>query len=500
MAVHLGQDLRWRPEGTTASCHSNRSRNYHNESKAKPHEAVLSLDVLDSPRPEAEPIITTHAENNYNRLRRMPRQKSQHVDDPRLVGERIRAARTRAGLSQSALSFPGCSPAYISRVEAGDRIPSLQVLRELGRQLGVSADFLAAGQEAGDEPAPLVEADVALRLGELDTAEELYRGALKRTLTGEDQGRAHAGLGQLAFRRDETSAAIEHLERAFDLFGEARYNDPTHADTLGRAYVAVGRHAEAIALFEGWLEEMTSRSNEAEEVRFSVLLANALIDGGSFGRAAELLGHALAKSTGWTDPVARASTLWSQSRLHAVQGDSANAARYARRALAILEATELTNYTARAHQLLAFIELDRGNPSEALHLLKTGRALLGDTGTKVEIAKFKLEEARALAQVGESDEAGALAMEAVGLLGEADPPDAGRAYEVLADVFVQIGERDRAKELYELAIESHEQQARPYLSGAYSKLAEILKAEGRTEEALALLEKAVAMRIVPTPL
>lgn len=371
------------------------------------------------------------------------------------------------------------------------------MLRELGQKLGVSADFLATGQEAGDEPAPLLEAEVALRLDDLDTAQELFRSALKRALPQQDQARAHAGLGQLAFRRDETGAAIEHLERAFDLFAEGKYSEPANADTLGRAYSAAGRQEEAIALFEEWLREMSARSNEQEEVRFSVLLANALIDGGSFPRAAEILGHALAKSADWADPMARASTLWSQSRLHAVQGDTANAARYARKALAILEQTELTTYTARAHQLLAFIELDGGNPTEALQLLRQGQALLGDGGSKVEVAKFKLEQARALAQLGESDAAGELAMETMGLLQQADPPDAGRAYEVLADVFVQIGEPDRAKELYELAIESHEQHGRPYLSGAYTKLAEILKAEGRIEEALALLEKAVAMRTAP---
>jgi tetratricopeptide (TPR) repeat protein len=220
----------------------------------------------------------------------------------------------------------------------------------------------------------------------------------------------------------------------------------------------------------------------------------AVIDEGSFGRAAEILGHALAKSADWGDPMARASTLWSQSRLNAVQGDTGNAARYARKALAILEQTELTSYTARAHQLLAFTELERGNPEEALRLLRRGRELLGEGGSKVEVAKFKLEEARALAQLGQLEEAGELAMETMGLLSEADPPDAGRAYEVLADVFHQIGEGDRAKELYELAIESHEKHGRPYLSGAYTKLAEILKAEGRIEDALALLEKAVAMK------
>src|SRR6185312_8668522 len=102
----------------------------------------------------------------------MPRQKSTHVDSPAAVGERLRVARIKASLSQRQLSFPGCSPAYISRIESGDRIPSLQLLRELGRRLGVSEDYLATGSEfSGDLGGALVEAEVALRLNDLEEAD-----------------------------------------------------------------------------------------------------------------------------------------------------------------------------------------------------------------------------------------------------------------------------------------------------------------------------------------
>src|SRR3989304_2884596 len=101
----------------------------------------------------------------------MPRQKSTHADSPKAVGCRLKEARERSGLSQRALSFPGCSPAYISRIEAGERIPSLQLLRELGRQLGGSEDFLATGTEAGaSRSSLLVDAEVALRLDHLEPA------------------------------------------------------------------------------------------------------------------------------------------------------------------------------------------------------------------------------------------------------------------------------------------------------------------------------------------
>ena len=55
-------------------------------------------------------------------------------------------------MSQSDLAFPGCSPAYISRIERGERIPSLQVLRELAERCGVSETFLAWGRKDWLDP------------------------------------------------------------------------------------------------------------------------------------------------------------------------------------------------------------------------------------------------------------------------------------------------------------------------------------------------------------
>ena len=71
-----------------------------------------------------------------------------HVDDPAAVGRRIKEARLAAGLSQRQLSFPGCSAAYISRLEAGDRVPSLQLLRKLAVKLNADEQYLATGVEA----------------------------------------------------------------------------------------------------------------------------------------------------------------------------------------------------------------------------------------------------------------------------------------------------------------------------------------------------------------
>ena len=78
------------------------------------------------------------------------RARTPHYDDPTAVGLRVREARDAAGLSQRELSFPGCSSAYISRIERGERIPSLQVMREIARRTGISEQALAYGHEVLD--------------------------------------------------------------------------------------------------------------------------------------------------------------------------------------------------------------------------------------------------------------------------------------------------------------------------------------------------------------
>ena len=61
----------------------------------------------------------------------MPRRPSNHVDDPIAVGQRLRQAREAAGLTQRELSFEGCTAAYVSRIEAGARVPQAGFLAPL---------------------------------------------------------------------------------------------------------------------------------------------------------------------------------------------------------------------------------------------------------------------------------------------------------------------------------------------------------------------------------
>ena len=426
----------------------------------------------------------------------MPRQKSTHVDSPAAVGRRLKRAREKAGLSQRQLAFPGCSPAYISRIESGDRIPSLQLLRELGRRLGVSEDYLAVGSDsARGRDEGLVEAEVLLRLDEREPAERIYRDALAKAVAPRERAEALAGLGQLAFRAGRPREAVDHIEQALAFYGGAEADRPGLVDTLGRAYAMVGELESAIGLFERCLEQVEARDDRIEVLRFSVLLAYALIDSGRFGRAEELLGRALAIGKEFSDPVIRARLYWSQSKLHGERNELELAARYARKALELIELTENTHYFARAHQLLAHIELDRGRVEEALEVLQEGWPLMAETGNQLERAQFRLEEARALAKLGRREEAAALAMQISGLISDSHPEDAARSYSVLAGVFEELGEQSRAQELYELAAELLQpHNPSRYLIDVYARLAELAEADGRKEDAFDYMKKALGMQ------
>lgn len=109
------------------------------------------------------------------------RPRTPHYDDPRAVGRRLYEGRLAAGLSQRELAFPGCSAAYISRIECGERVPSLQVLRELARRIGLTEAALAYGRETIDAGVTrcLGELEEAGASGERDAQERAYRALAK---------------------------------------------------------------------------------------------------------------------------------------------------------------------------------------------------------------------------------------------------------------------------------------------------------------------------------
>src|SRR5437868_3472327 len=109
------------------------------------------------------------------------------------IGQRLKRLRLERNLSQRELAAPGVSYAYISRIEAGSRQPSVKALRRLAAKLGVSAHFLETGSDIAaeeDRELRLSDVELAIRLGETEGAEETLRELVSETVAAGDRSSA----------------------------------------------------------------------------------------------------------------------------------------------------------------------------------------------------------------------------------------------------------------------------------------------------------------------
>jgi tetratricopeptide (TPR) repeat protein len=423
------------------------------------------------------------------------------------VGERLRRLRRERGLSQRQVSSPGVSYAYISRIEAGTRQPSVKALRKLAGKLGVSAEYLETGVDLApreDRELRLAAAEVELRLAD-DTTEaerELRRLLEEARDAGETSvaARAQAALGLAALRRGDNRAAIAELESALASSEFSPTREPEPYGLLGRAYVVVGETGKAVELFESCLETIAREApeNAATHVRFALYLGYTLSDMGELPRARTIVSEALTRAEGLEDSYMRARLHWSQARLAAASGDPRTALEQLRRAVAILEATEDSRQLGRAHLLWAEILTFEGSADAAGPHLEIAERLLGAHPDAEDLYWLRTEQARRAAELGDVDEAITRASQALELMSDEDGAERGAANWALGRALAAKGKWAEAEEALRRAIELlSERQVWREAAAASRDLARMLRDLGRTADAVATLEEAaeIAMRI-----
>jgi tetratricopeptide (TPR) repeat protein len=420
------------------------------------------------------------------------------IDDPASVGRRLQDARKAAGLSLRRLAFPGCTAAYISTIERGRRVASPELLAALAGRLNVSASYLAHGMVEADLEALLVEGELALRLEQLEHAEHAFARAAELASSDRQLGCALAGLAELLLHRAETAAGIELLERVRGLLGPAIEDHLGVLESLGRAYAMQSEYDLALEAFESGRRLAQTRRDRPGQLRFALLLTNASIDLGDIGSAAEALALATLHADALGDPLLSARVHWSQSRLHAVEGHYALAAQLAHQALRALEQSDDDYQVARAHHLIAYVELERGRPDAGLEWLERALPIIVARGDAFELALFQLEHARCLAALGDLDRARHLALEAAPALERTAKGDAARCLTVLAEVFTATGDDDEAGALLDLAIDKLADHRSPHLIRALRARAALLERAGKPEAALELLERAIDLEAPPS--
>jgi transcriptional regulator with XRE-family HTH domain len=422
------------------------------------------------------------------------------------IGERLKRLRLERGFSQRELAAPGVSYAYISRIEAGTRQPSVKALRRLAVKLNVSADYLERGSDLDPEAERelrLSDLELAIRLGEWDDIDAPLQAALDEAIAAGDRVatlRGRVALATLAQERREHTRAAELLAAALRDEPFAPVDRFDIYANLGRAYTESGRPQEAVELFERCIEACASDGDTTTETRYAVLLSYALSDMGELARAEDVVRRALDRVEDNADPYMRVRLYWSMARLAHAEGRESVALTNVRKAIALLQATDDTFHLARAHILAAYITLSRDDPDAAERHLDQAEKYLGVTPTSQDLLEITTQRARVAALRGEADSCVALATRAVELAGHESPVDRGMALTALGDGLALTADAKGAGEAYDEAVELLERQNNWRLAAtAALSWGRMLRQAGREAEALDVLDRAAALGMRAAP-
>jgi transcriptional regulator with XRE-family HTH domain len=412
------------------------------------------------------------------------------------VGQRIRRLRLAKGLSQRAVSGPGVSYAYVSRIEGGQRQPSLRALRHLAGKLGVDPEYLEDGQAI---PAPkerelrLADAEIGLRMGgDLARSEQTLRALLDERIPDGLEIRIRATLGKLLAEQGENDEALEQLER---VVASGAVRPETRLDvyeTLATVYAATKRSPQAIDLLMRCIAAV-DEDQEAltQRVRYRSVLAQVFSSIGALDRAREALEEATRLAESLPRPQDRVALYWTGARIEWMQARDADAAlRFTARAIGLLEATEDTIELARAHLLAAQIHnLDR-RPEDAQRHLQRAEPLLSFGDDRSSLGILRSEQAKAEAQLRHAARAVELGREAKELL-TGDVRFAPNASHALALALTAAGDIDAANVEYERSVTAlaEREQWREALNVARD-WADALRGAGHTDRAYEVLERA----------
>jgi tetratricopeptide (TPR) repeat protein len=436
----------------------------------------------------------------------LTRQFREHVPghppdfDAETIGQRLKRLRLERSFSQRDLSAPGVSYAYISRIEAGARTPSVKALRMLARKLSVSVEYLETGRELRDvdeRELRLSDAELELRLGEeTSAAEAKLEQLLAESLAAGDHPsarRARVALGLASARRGSHLDAVQALEAALEdgIVDPAARPDVFAA--LGQSYSFLGAPERAVRLFEKCLEDLRASPIPSlpAQIWFGTLLSYALTDAGDYARAQDVIREALVDAEGGADPYTRVRLYWSQARLAQNEGRAGDALASIRQAIALLKTTDDDVYLARAYLLRAGVETNEGDAAAARRDLKNAEQLLATRAEPVDRGMIHIGHSRIAFLEGDAARASEEARRAIDILGEFHAGEQGEAVWALARGQSLAGDVASADQAFSRAVDLLSVHGRRHdAARAAADWAEILRNAGRQDEAAKASERA----------
>ena len=420
------------------------------------------------------------------------------------LGERVRALRVSAGLTQTQLAGERFSKEYISQIERGKTRPTESTVAWLADRLGVDPALLASGistEVRAKLEASLARAEALSAAHSYEDALEAYREIRSsvegtagrplelRVLTGEAWALQEVG---------QAKEAIDLLLRARELVERGGFSDLDLADVLYR--LAVCRYklssvSTAIALFDESLSLAERSGLPCDVLRSDILQRRSrchrrLRD---YVAAHDDVERALELAQELGDRAAIANAYFQASLVSQRQGHYVLSRSYAQRAKELYQQLNDERNVGRLLLMLGGLTLLLGDEENAVEHLKASYSRALDTDSPADAAQALEGIARVHLNRGEYDQAEGLARSALELLqGREDYlHEVCPSQLVLGRALLERGRLDEAEECFRAADAAAEQLASiSHRTEAWVALGDLAARRGSDREAARLYRNA----------
>lgn len=417
------------------------------------------------------------------------------------IGDRIRALRVAAGLSQTALAAGDFSPSYVSLIESGRREPTVSALTVLAARLETTTEYLRQGESGPSEAKARLEIDyakLALASGEAGEARDrmlaLDLSAVASVVHTDilmTLARAYEGLGDL----EASIGVLEPLLTRVRKRGH-HLDAATITTDLVISYLQAGDLHRSVELGEQVITELEAAAlaGTDEHLRLGSTILWAYVERGDVlfatHRAAQLIEQADALGS----PRGRGSVYWNAAIVAEERRDYALAQRYTARALALIGESGSSRDIARLRMHYAWLLLrtEPADPVAALDQIGRAAPALAVIGSEVDVAFGDIETSRAHLLLGDPSLAEEAARRAIERLGEKPRLDLCGAHLVLGDALFARGDATGAAETYRWAADMLGMMAASRQSAAaWRELGDRFLAHGDVAEAARSFDRAL---------
>lgn len=387
-------------------------------------------------------------------------------EPPSTLGERVRALRTAAGMSQTELAGGRVSKEYVSQVERGKTRPNTATLDWLAARLGTDREYLEHGVSAADALRAESLLDRAEGLSQRHRYEEAIVGFREvATIAGPTPTssltlRSLLGEAWAYSQQGRLEDALALLDRARMLAG----TDSLRAEVLYRIGVCRYKQsqiAEALALFRRALQLVSGSGDACEGLRSDIhqWRSRCFRRQREWDAAREDAGIALELAEEIGDRSRTAAALFQASLIAEREGNWLLARQHGERAMELFRELGDEGNVGRLLNNLGGLNHLLGNDERAIQLLGEAFSRFVDTGLAADAGHVLCSLAEIHLAAGSFDRAEVEARKALDLLGDRDAylHEVGTAQLALGRAQLEQGRLEEAEQTILAADRSFEQ-------------------------------------------